>query len=209
MAQDRVAQGKKPTTCTLHAQELVLKHGLGLLARVLPDKMKDTFKEGVKLKAKVKALASKVMDKKAKGRYQDYVRVANLISPCTPNKLALPNSTRVSGVFLLFTSVLHARWALNAIDRVTETKDVYTRELMLEPWEWQMLAEFEAVMQYTHTLAMLSQTSYHGEIAFSWLNVCECRWSHLDEDEDLPIKCVDIYESIPCGTKRDEIPEKN
>ena len=109
VAQDRVAQGKKPTTCMLHAQELVLKHGLGLVARVLPDKTKDTFKEGVKLKAKVKALASKVMDKKAKGRYQDYVRVANLISPCTPNKLALPNSTCVSGVFLLFTSVLRAR----------------------------------------------------------------------------------------------------
>ena len=79
---------------------------------------------------------------------------------------------------------------------------------MLEPWEWQMLAEFEAVMQYTHMLAMMSQTSYLGEIAFSWLNVCECCWSLLDEDEDLPLKCVDIYESFTCGTKRDEIPEK-
>ena len=209
ICQERLPKGKNPTTFCLHAQELVLKHGIGIHARVLEKGKKDTFEKGLNLKVKVKKLASLVMNKKAKGRYQDYVMCCKKVcATCTPNKLIIPNDTRVSGVYLMFQSVLRARWGLASIDLNTEHKRVYTADVMLSGMDWQLLSEFEAVMTYTHTLAMNSQQSYPGEIAFAWVSVADCRWQLLDEDNDLPLKCVDVSVVYPSGMQRADLPVK-
>ena len=52
----------------MHAQELVLKHALGLAIQKKGGEVVDSFKVGKNLRDKAKALGSKIMDKKAKGR---------------------------------------------------------------------------------------------------------------------------------------------
>jgi hypothetical protein len=71
-----LAGGRAPatpgTTCHMHAQELVMQHALGLRQRTKNKKGVDSFEEGRVLCKKVKILAAKLMEKRAKNRFQKY-----------------------------------------------------------------------------------------------------------------------------------------
>jgi hypothetical protein len=72
-----ISSGRGPTekgkTCFMHAQELVLKHALGLSTRKgkggLPN---DEFASGVNMRDRVKLWLSRVMDKKSKTCFNKY-----------------------------------------------------------------------------------------------------------------------------------------
>ena len=60
----------------MHAQELVLKHALGLAVRRKNRIIHDQFIEGKAIRDAVRNLLSTVMDKKAKARYKEYSQMA-------------------------------------------------------------------------------------------------------------------------------------
>jgi hypothetical protein len=74
-----VADGRRAiggTTCQMHAQELTLKHALGLDTRRAGGQVSDSFPAGKDLRDVCKALASKIMDKKSKGRLVEYEKLS-------------------------------------------------------------------------------------------------------------------------------------
>ena len=109
-----VSQGQKAlcgggTSCIMHAQELVLKNDLGLAILKKGGEVVDSFEVGKNLRDKAKALGSKIMDKKAKGRRKEYSEVAKDTYGNAANIILLPNDTQVSEVHMMFESLLHAK----------------------------------------------------------------------------------------------------
>jgi hypothetical protein len=105
-----IAGGRTPaqrgTTCHMHAQELVVTHALGLGERSKAGVVTDQYEAGKNIRNKVKNLLSKIMDKKAKGRFKEYKMMCQEYLHCNAPKLELPNDTRVSGVFRMYQSAL-------------------------------------------------------------------------------------------------------
>ena len=93
----------------MHAQELVLKHALGLATRKKGGEVVDSFEVGKNLRDKAKALGSKIMDKKAKGRRKEYSEIAKDTYGTELNNILLLNYTWVSGVHMIFESLLRAK----------------------------------------------------------------------------------------------------
>ena len=102
----------------LHTQELVLKHAVGLATRSSVKKggVYDKFEEGLSLKKKVKLLLSAVMNKKSKGRWKEFEKVARRDKETIP-KFIIPNETRCSGIFMMFQSALRGKWTLDTLDQ--------------------------------------------------------------------------------------------
>ena len=96
-------------TCTMHVQELCLKHALGIVVGKRKGDIYCSFEKGKSLRDRARALASCIMNKKIKGRFTDYNKMSLTLHKQPALKLALPNDTRVSGAFLLFTSLLRSK----------------------------------------------------------------------------------------------------
>ena len=154
----------------MHAQELVLKHALGLANRSKGKVLIDSFEPGKKLRDTCKKFASLIMDKKTKGRFLEYEGLSMKTYKVKPIKLKLPGDTRVSGVYSLYESLLRAESLLQVLVGASQYTHVYST-CIIDNESWQLIAEFESVMSLTHHLAMVSQSEEPGEIAFSWFEV--------------------------------------
>ena len=171
-----IADGRVPnggTTCQMHAVELVLKHSLGLLDRRKDGAVSDSFQEGKDLRDLCRDLASKVMDKKAKGRFHEFEQLSLKIFHVKPIKLKTPNATRVAGDYILLVSLLRAKSLLQVLMGESSYTAVY-KNYIIASEQWKTIAEFEAVMNHIHHLAMTSQCNEPGEIAFSWFELSMC-----------------------------------
>lgn len=168
-----IASGRKAvggTTCGMHTTKLIIKHATGLKERKRNGVVIDSFAESVNLRKKVWGMASKIMDKKAKKRFEEYNKTCNGIYGCPARRLELPNDTRVSGLYRLFVSFLRARHLICVCSNSCSFSDVIT-DFILTNHEWQVLAEFESILRTMNALAMTSQRDDPGWIAFSWFEV--------------------------------------
>ena len=109
-----VSQERKPscgsgTMCVMHSQELVMKHALGIAIQRKGHAVVDEFQDGKALHDKCKGLASRIMDKKAKGRFKEYSDMSKKANGQAALKLSIPNDTRVGGNYLMFQSLLRGR----------------------------------------------------------------------------------------------------
>ena len=154
----------------MHAVELVLKHALGLVDRRAGGAISDSFQEGKDLRDLCRDLASKVMDKKAKGRFYEFEQLSMKTFQVKPIKLKCPNVTRVSGDFILIVSLLRAKSLVQVLMGESSYTAVY-KNYMIGSEQWKMMAEFEAIVTHIHQLAMTSQGNEPGEIAFSWFEL--------------------------------------
>ena len=188
--------------CFMHTQELVLKHALGLVNRSVNKKIVDSFSEGKNLCDLCKSFASKVMDKKQKQRLTEYNSLSLQTYKVLPCRLLVPNETRVSGVFTLMTSLLHAKSLLKILQVESEFLKIY-RDYVFDNNTWKLISEFQAVMTLTDSLARSSQTNESGEIAFSWFEVSIFR-SHL-VSRSFEYSVVDCSKSWPPNTAIDKI----
>lgn len=204
-----ISQGRKATgggtTCVMHSQELCIKHGLGLTVRKKNRQVVDSFPEGKRIRDVAKAFASKVMDKKAKGRFLEYDSIARRTYDKPALKLCIPNDTRVSGCYIMFVSLLRAKNLIHLVEGRSMYSDVY-RPHLLSLHDWQTMAEFEAILRSTNLLALQSQMDNPGEIAFSYFNVAACR-SRLQAHQRVPWEVIDTTKSWDCNAKRDDIPK--
>ena len=129
------------------------------------------------------------MNKKSKKRWKEFIKLARYSNEHIP-RLIVPNETRVSGGYMMFQSAVRAKCVLIFMHSRSEWAEQY-KKLMLSADEWNLVAEFESVMKYTHELAMKCQTNHPGEMAYGWLNVCGVR-EKLKDDLGDHFKVVDV-----------------
>ena len=61
--------------------------------------------------------------------------------------------------------------------------------------EWNLVAEFESVMESMNLLSLQSQIESVGEIAFSWLSFEICKYGMTDMKEYMVIDTKEVYNS--------------
>lgn len=174
IAENRVPDNQG-TTCHMHTQELVLQHAVGIRERTRNKEAFDDFKQGLELTTKVKKLCKYMMNKHHKNRYKDYQEYCERVVKTKVRKLVVPNDTRVSGIFFMFESILQSYKALSRF----MSGSAYKNELapfLLTSSEWQLVAEFYAVMKIMNVLAMTSQKQSVDSNCFSYFNVTYARW---------------------------------
>jgi hypothetical protein len=187
----------------MHAQELVVKHALGLAKRKgrggNPD---DEFESGVNLRDRVKTLLSRIMDKKSKGRFNKYKEYCKTRLGVDVVRFALPNETRVGGVYLMYGSALRSRKTLmqycNNSAEAIQYEDIKLTEL-----EWIQLAETYAILGTARTLSLLSQQESADSNCFSYFQVASARYAICKQ---VDIKMLDMNVFWDPDTDQDKLP---
>jgi hypothetical protein len=197
---------EKGTTCFMHAQELVLKHALGLSTRKgkggQPD---DEFASGVNLRDRVKLWLTRVMDKKSKTRFNKYRQYCKINLGVDVIRFSLPNETRVAGVYFMYGSALRSRKALvNYCNNSAEAMQY--DNLKLTELEWIQLAETYAIISIAHKLAMLSQQESADSNCFSYFQVASAKDAICKHSE---INVPDMSVFWDPETELDKIPSVN
>ena len=113
------------TTCIMHAQELCLKHALGVAIRQKNNMIIDNFPAGKNLRDNCKILASKIVDKKVKARWAEAIKISKKTWEVEPTRLCVPNNTQILGTFTLFQSILQAKNLISVMKGHTKYLDVY------------------------------------------------------------------------------------
>jgi hypothetical protein len=168
---------EKGTTCFMHAQELVVKHALGLSIRKGRNgSADDTFDSGVNLRNRVKAWLSKIMDKKSKTRFNKYKDYCKSRLGIDVLRFKLPNETRVAGVYLMYQSALRSRKTLIQYSN-NSAEAIQYNDIKLSELEWDQLAETYAILHIAHTLAMQSQQDSADSNCFSYFQVATARYA--------------------------------
>jgi hypothetical protein len=186
----------------MHAQELCLKHALGLVERRKNGKTVDSFPQGLKLRDQARKFASLVMDKKVKKRYKDYCAYSQNTWNVDALKLVVPSETRVSGCYSLFESLLRAKPLIQAM--MSSNSFDYLEGVAFTPDRWKMMAEFESVMKSLFFLSRQTQKNDVGEICFIWYDVCLAKYR-----VKLPTMCFDVIDTTKSWNptcERDHIP---
>jgi hypothetical protein len=188
----------------MHAQELVVQHALGLRQRSRNGKDWDTFIPGRNLKDKVKLLVAKVMDKRSKNKFTKYIEYCSKELQIEVNQLVLPNDTRVSGVYLMYESVLRSRKCIMMFCTVSSERAVYEK-IRLDDYDWQLLAETHSILKVMNILAMTSQQQSVESNCFSYYHVVSARY-YLKSSTEFPV--LDFKENWLPTTDITKIPTK-
>jgi hypothetical protein len=202
-----VSSGRAPvekgTTCFMHAQELVVKHALGLNPRKgRGGQPNDEFASGVELRDRVKTWLSRIMDKKSKTRFNKYKDFCKSRLGVDVIRFALPNDTRVGGVSLMYESALRSRKTL--IQYCNNSAEAMQYDgLKLTELEWIRLAESYAILSIAHSLAMLSQQESADSNCFSYFQVASARYAICKQPT---IKVFDMSVLWDPVTELDKIP---
>jgi hypothetical protein len=113
------------------------------------------------------------MTKKKKYRfkaYHDYCITLGM----NVRRLELPNETRVSGIFLMYESLLRSRKSLMLFCSNSNESNKYA-DLLLTENEWVQVAETYALLKVTNTLAMTSQKEGVNANTLSYYHVAMAR----------------------------------
>ena len=184
-----LAEGRAPvikgTTCQMHAQELVVQHALGIRKRSKGGRVIDKFEPGVNLVKKVHVLVSKIMDKRSKNKFTKYIEYCSKDLSTEVNRLLIPNDTRVSGVFLMFESVLRSRKCIMMYTTVSMERNVY-KDINLDDYDWQFIAETHSILKVMNVLAMTSQKQTVESNCFSYYHAVSARF-YLKSSTEFPV----------------------
>jgi hypothetical protein len=114
------------------------------------------------------------MDKKAKGRFRELNKLCQEYLQCEANKLEIPNETRVSGTYKMYLSALRSRRII--ILYLTNSKDNQRfQDVVLSNFEWQFVAETEALLRASDILAMQTQKDAVNSNIFSYFYIAKTR----------------------------------
>jgi hypothetical protein len=202
-----VSSGRAPVekgaTCFMHAQELVVKHALGLNPlKGRGGKPDDEFASGVALRDRVKTWLRRIMDKKSKTWFNKYKDFCKSRLGVDVIRFALPNDTRVGGVSLMYESALRSRNTL--IQYCNNSAEAMQYDgLKLTELEWIQLAETYAILNIAHSLAMLSQQESADSNCFSYFQVASARYAICKQPT---IKVFDMSVLWDPVTELDKIP---
>jgi hypothetical protein len=176
----KIAGGRCPnvkgTTCYMHTQELVTTHALGLKTRKRNGEVVDSFPDGKNLRDDVKLLLSKIMDKKAKGRFREYDKMCRDLLKVKARKLELPNDTRISGVYRMYVSALRSKRIIWLFLASSEVHGPPLQQFKLSERDWQFVAETESLLRTMDVLAMSSQKESVSSNVFSYYLTAQARY---------------------------------
>lgn len=182
LSQGRAPEEKGPT-CFMHAQELVVKHALGLAPRKgrhgAPD---DLFEPGVRLRDRVKTWLGYLCNKKAKSRFLKYKEYCKSRLSIDVIRFSLPNDTRIAGVYYMYTSALRSRKPLIQYSS-NSAEAIQYQDIKLTELEWIQLAETHAILSIAHNLAMQSQQESADSNCFAYFHVATARYSICKQAE--------------------------
>ena len=163
-------------TCSMHTNDLVTKHATGMVVRKVNNVISDSFDALQAMVKEVKDAGSYLMEKRAKNRWANFVRVGKMVG-FTATKIELPNKTRVSGLYRMLISFLRNRRLIQmSAGDPYFAKDFEEKGLILSTETWQDFAEVEAVLYHANVLAMETQREDEGHIAFSWYEIALARF---------------------------------
>lgn len=172
-----IADGRCPkvkgTTCQMHTQELVVQHALGIRQRSRNKNAWDYFHAGKSLRDKSRDLVKKIMDKKTKKGFPKFTKFCETKLKMMVRKLEVPNDTRVSGVFVMYESLLRSYRCVTAFCKAEE-KDF--KDIELNEKEWQFLAETHSILQVMNSVALTSQQESVESNCFSYYQVVTARY---------------------------------
>lgn len=188
ICEGRVPGGKKGTTCGMHTTDLVIKHAVGLVVRTEHKKVVDHFSEFNELRKKIHGLLSRIMDKKAKKRFDELNEQSIAIFKCKALRLEIPNTTRVAGIHRMLESVLRSKHLLSIFQGSCSFREQLA-SVKISDDDWVVIAECEAILRHLNVLAMESQRDGDGSIAFSWFQTACCRSRLEREKEFLVVDC--------------------
>lgn len=120
-------QGRSPVNgrlCVMHISELIQKHAVGAQQRRKNNQIIDKFEEADIVRNKVRGASAYIMDRKAKGRFKDYVKCCEKHFDTQPPKLLCPGVTRVSGIHLNYRSHLRHKSLLQIFSKKLQRQNI-------------------------------------------------------------------------------------
>lgn len=202
-----ISQGRCPnvrgTTCQMHAQELVVKHALGLHHRSKNKVAYDENVEGKQLRDRVKTFVSTLMNKKKKNLFIKYKKYAETELQSEALRLEIPNDTRVSGVFRMYESVLRAKRSLVMFCTKSEEYSPLFKDLLLTTKEWQDVAETHAILKIVNVVAMTSQQESVDSNCISFYQIQSAIYSLTCKEK---FNVININDTWKPNTEIEKIP---
>jgi hypothetical protein len=155
----------------MHETQLAFDYAVGNKNQVVGKQEVNTFPESVELRKKSISSAKYLMEKKAKARYANYVKLMSK-SGRTAKKPLLPNSTRAAGTYLHYSSMVESRWNLNVYYR-DEGSNV-PEEQQLSNESFIMIAQFACILYPISVVLKVVQTDKAGSLAYTYLHIYRC-----------------------------------
>ena len=155
-------------TCGMHVANLVADHASGKRVRTEKRIVVDDFPPCENLRVKLRKMIKYVFSKKAKARSINYTS-RNAALGATVIRIGLDNDTRISGTHRMFQQVLRMRFTLQTYFNL-EAQRVREQHMPSDE-EFQMVAQFEAVMRPICDLSFETQTDSRVTAGTQWLDI--------------------------------------
>lgn len=146
------------------------------------------------------------MDNKVKFRFSEFCEKSFSAFSCDANRLELPNDTRVSGTFKMFFSCLRSKRLIVYYCNNSKHSEKLL-PLLLSDTEWELLQQYEAILQITNSFALSSQVDYPGYNCWAYYCMAYCK-STLSMCNVLSIIDLSVH-NWNHKTKISKIPRRN
>ena len=181
---DHAAAGK----CDMHRCELVLKHATGLVKRYKKKVLVDSFPPFIDVWEKFKIFASWLCSAKAKQRFETFKRGAAKHGRKVV-AISLPNETRVSGCVFTSHDLLRDKYAMDEYCRNAVKSDPQFKKLYPKAEEWELLSQFEGILNPLKGISLSLQTDEPGSSSASLLEIYTCKYE-ITQMRNGVVRCV-------------------
>ena len=166
LATARILVGEEGGECQMHKNNLAIEHAIGKRQRTARGVVVDDFPPGEMVLKSGRALVGHIMNRKKKVNWEYYIaRNPN----ATVFRIPIDNDTRIAGTHRLLQSLLRSVFM---IERYLPDESRSSRKSFEGVTaNWDLVAQFEAVLRYPCTFAMEVQKDQSVSIGSSWLNV--------------------------------------
>lgn len=160
--------------CDMHKADLMLKHATGLVTRSHDNRVIDANEPFMELYDTFLKFARWLMSKKAPARYN------NLLQWCKKNsktciEISLPNKTRVAGCVITIQCLLRMKFIMGDYASQSIGGDAEFKAKFPCEDDWDLLSQFEAVLNPLQKLSMSLQQEDVGSASASLLEIFYCK----------------------------------
>ncbi len=166
ISEGRIGEDQK-IFCLMHTVDLAVKHALAILVRKRKGIVVDACEPITDLRLRLKALASYIMDRKVKKRFEDMNNLSMMTYSCSCVHLEIPNATRVAGFYLMIQTILRNMPLLKKLEKSQPSSMTDLPNLSLTPEEWVDVSEIEAILRKVTKLNMKLQSDMPGRQALT------------------------------------------
>lgn len=192
ISEGRIGKDQK-VFCLMHTVDLAVKHALTILVRNRRGEVVDACEPITDLRLRLKALASYIMDRKVKSRFEDMKNLSILTYSCTCVHLEIPNATRVAGFYRMVQSIIRNMPVLKKMQKNVPSSMVELYKLSLTPEEWVDVSEIEAILSKITKLNMNMQSDMPGRQALTCYEIYFAVESLFNDSEGFNVVDVNNF----------------